>query len=53
LIQNKILKRIFGQKREIVTKDLKKLHERHNLYSSSNITPPKSKSKGKVAAVLN
>jgi hypothetical protein len=37
---NRVLKRIFGPRRDEVTGDWRKLHneEHHNLYSSSNIT---------------
>jgi hypothetical protein len=40
VFENKVLSRIFGQKRDKVTGDLRKLHneELHNLYSSSNRT---------------
>jgi hypothetical protein len=36
--ENRVLRRIFGQKRDEVTGDLRKLHneELHNLYSSPN-----------------
>jgi hypothetical protein len=39
VFQNKVLRRIFGPKREKVTGDWKKLHneELHKLYSSPNI----------------
>jgi hypothetical protein len=37
--ENRVLTRIFGPKRDDVTRDWRKLHneELHNLYSSSNI----------------
>jgi hypothetical protein len=39
VFENRVLRRIFGPKRDHVTEDLKKLHneELHNLYSSPNI----------------
>jgi hypothetical protein len=39
VFQNRVLRRIFGRKREEVTGDWRRLHneERHNLYSSPNI----------------
>jgi hypothetical protein len=39
VFENKVLRRIFGPKREEVTGDWRKLHneELHNLYSSPNI----------------
>jgi hypothetical protein len=39
VFENRVLRRIFGQKRDHVTGDWRKLHneELHNLYSSPNI----------------
>jgi hypothetical protein len=39
VFENRVLRRIFGPKRDEVTGDLRKLHneELHNLYSSPNI----------------
>jgi hypothetical protein len=39
VFENRVLRRIFGPKRDDVTGDWRKLHneELHNLYSSSNI----------------
>jgi hypothetical protein len=39
VFENRVLKRIFGPKREEVTEEWRKLHneERNNLYSSPNI----------------
>jgi hypothetical protein len=39
VFENRVLKRIFGPKRDEATGDWRKLHkgELHNLYSSSNI----------------
>jgi hypothetical protein len=39
VFENRVLRRIFGPKRDIVTRDWRKLHneELHNLYSSPNI----------------
>jgi hypothetical protein len=39
MFENRVLRRIFGQKRDEVTGDWRKLHnaEVHNLYSSSNV----------------
>jgi hypothetical protein len=39
MFENRVLRRIFGPKRDEVTEDWKKLHneELHNLYFSSNI----------------
>jgi hypothetical protein len=39
VFENRVLRRIFGPKRDEVTGDWRKLHkeELHNLYSSSNI----------------
>jgi hypothetical protein len=39
VFENRVLRRIFGPKRDRVTGDLRKLHneELHNLYSSPNI----------------
>jgi hypothetical protein len=39
VFENRVLRRIFGPKREEVTRDWKKLHSRelHNLYSSPDI----------------
>jgi hypothetical protein len=39
VFENRVLRRIFGQKRDEVTGDWRKLHneELHNLYSSPNI----------------
>jgi hypothetical protein len=39
VFENRVLRRIFGPKRDEVTEDWRKLHndELHNLYSSSNI----------------
>jgi hypothetical protein len=39
VFENRVLRRIFGPKRDIVTADWRKLHneELHNLYSSPNI----------------
>jgi hypothetical protein len=39
VFENRVLRRIFGPKREEVTEDWRKLHneELHNLYSSPNI----------------
>jgi hypothetical protein len=39
VLENKMLRRIFGRKRDEVTGDWRKLHneELHNLYSSPNI----------------
>jgi hypothetical protein len=39
VFENRVLRRIFGSKRDDVTGDLRKLHneEFHNLYSSPNI----------------
>jgi hypothetical protein len=39
VFENRVLRRIFGPKREEVTGDWRKLHneELHNLYSSPNI----------------
>jgi hypothetical protein len=40
VFENRVLRRIFGPKRDEVTGDWRKLHneELHNLYSSSNTT---------------
>jgi hypothetical protein len=40
MFENRVLRRIFGPKRDEVTGDWRKLHneELHNLYSSPNIT---------------
>jgi hypothetical protein len=40
VIENRVLRRIFGPKRDEVTGEWRKLHseELHNLYSSPNIT---------------
>jgi hypothetical protein len=45
MFENRVLRRIFGPKRDEVTQYSRKLHseELHNLYSSSNITMIKSK----------
>jgi hypothetical protein len=39
MFENRVLRRIFGAKRDEMTGDWRKLHneELHNLYSSSNI----------------
>jgi hypothetical protein len=39
VLENRLLRRIFGSKRDEVTGDLRKLHneELHNLYSSPSI----------------
>jgi hypothetical protein len=39
MFENRVLRRIFGPKRDEVTRDWRKLHseERHKLYSSPNI----------------
>jgi hypothetical protein len=39
VFENRVLRRIFGPKRDEVTRDCRKLHneELHNLYSSPNI----------------
>jgi hypothetical protein len=39
VLENRVLRRIFGPKRDEVTGDWRKLHneELHNLYSSTNI----------------
>jgi hypothetical protein len=39
VFENRVLRRIFGPKRDEVTRDWRKLHneELHNLYSSPNI----------------
>jgi hypothetical protein len=38
VFENRVLKRIFGPKRDVVTREWRKLHnvELHNLYSSSD-----------------
>jgi hypothetical protein len=37
VFQSRVLRRIFGPKRDEVTGDWKKLHKLHNLYFSPNI----------------
>jgi hypothetical protein len=40
VFENRVLRKLFGQKRDEVTRDWRKLHneELHNLYSSPNVT---------------
>jgi hypothetical protein len=48
VFENRVLRRIFGPKRDDVTGEWRKLHneELHNLYSSSNVTLGRSSQGG-------
>jgi hypothetical protein len=56
VFENRVLKRIFGPKRDEVTGDWRKLHneELHNLYSSPNrmITSRRMRWEGRVARMV-